>query len=116
MSKFSLQLTGSTAVGRRAVQAWAARHSRGTLDLKFAAYGDVPAEPVLEDRLPNAMHVIQIADVALCVVFGDNSYHRSPHPVLQDGTLPGGEHPLKLSTLTGMLHAAGMREVGAGRA
>src|ERR1700738_4451889 len=26
------------------------------VDLEFAAYGDVPAEPVLEDRLPNAMH------------------------------------------------------------
>jgi hypothetical protein len=59
------------------------------------------------------MHLIQISDVALSVVFGDNSYHRRPHPALQDGTLPDGGHQLELSTLTGILHAAGMREVGA---
>jgi hypothetical protein len=37
-------------------------------------------------------------------------------PYFRMGTLPNGEYPLELSTLTGMLHAAGMREVGAGRA
>src|SRR6202040_2568659 len=44
------------------------------VDLEFAVYGDIPAEPVLEDCLPNAMHLIQIADVAFCIVFRDNSY------------------------------------------
>jgi hypothetical protein len=48
-------------------------------------HGDVPAEPVIEGRLPNAMHLIQMhlmqmADVVICVVFRDSSYHRCPHP------------------------------------
>jgi hypothetical protein len=65
---------------------------RGAEPLEFPAsvphdslHGDVPAEPVIEGRLPNAMHLIQMhliqmADVAICVVFRDSSYHRCLHP------------------------------------
>jgi hypothetical protein len=49
------------------------------------------------------MHLIQIADVAFCVVFRYNSYHSVPHPVHWDGTLPDGKRQLELSTFTGIL-------------
>src|SRR5258708_35516993 len=71
--------------------------------LEFAAYGDVPAEPVLEDRLSDAMHLIQIADVAFCVVFRYTSYHSMPLPVHWDEALPDGKRELELSTFQASL-------------
>jgi hypothetical protein len=56
------------------------------------------------------MHLMQMADVAFCVVFRDDSYHRCPHPVHWDRTLPDGEHQLELDTFTGILRA-GRREM-----
>jgi hypothetical protein len=57
------------------------------------------------------MHLIQTANVAFSIVFGDDFDHSVPHPPHEDGTVPDGEHQLELSTFTGILLLWGCEKV-----
>jgi hypothetical protein len=61
------------------------------------------------------MHLTQMADMTVCVVFRNDPYHRRLIPEHQDGTLPDGEHRLELVTFTGISRAEHCEMIGDSR-